>query len=104
MEEFRTVKEDPTDLVEHFNGVMTNLMNECFKWHKKTVLSTDVPWMMPTIKKKMNARNKTFQKEHRSAKWKAEKKETGKLLSNSKRDYYDRIRNKLQEEGSHTLP
>lgn len=62
------------------------------------------PGSTMNLSKNLKKRNRLYKKEERSPNWKTAKKHTDKLLSKSKNEYYNRIKDKLTEKDAHKLP
>ena len=63
-------------------------MDDFFPYKKKTIKSTDDPWMTPYIKSRIQSRKRTFDKDNRGDRWKEKKRETIELVKNAKSNYY----------------
>ena len=84
-----SAEEKATTLITMIN----RSMDAFFPQKKIKVKSTDDPWITPEIKKRIKSRKRTYDKEHRSDAWKEKKRETNKLIKDSKREYYDHFIN-----------
>ena len=102
--EFSGVEETPTALVEKMNCILKNIEDKCFEKKTRLIKSNDPPWMTRQLKCMFKKRSRTYRKQERPPLWKWRKKETDRLIAAEKRKYYERIKTKLKEEGSNTLP
>ena len=95
--------EDVNTMAESFVRKIDDKMNECFPWKKYRTKSTNDPRITPEILRKLKKRMKTYLKEHRSPKWKDEKRETDRLIKESKRSYYNEFLEKSKTSNKPSL-
>ena len=81
--------EDADAAAHKFTALIDAKMDEFFPWKKYKSKTTDDPWITPLIKRRIKTRKKTYKQEERSIKWRDQKKETVKLIRESKRSYYN---------------
>ena len=76
---------------ESFIGCLEKKMDEIYPLVKRSVKSTDPPWMTPQIKRRIKSRKKSFKKEDRGPNWKRKKKVTVDLVKKVKKDFYNKF-------------
>ena len=101
---FEEVPEDPKSLVAAMNEVLNDLVSSSFKLCKRTIKSTDAPWICNELKTKHRRRRRIYGRYQRCHEWKAQKRRTDKILKRDKKRYYKKVREKLTEKGSHKIP
>ena len=79
----------PTTKVMAFQVILAALLESCFQWKTTTRLSTDPPWMNNKIRRLIKKRRKVYDREGRSARWKALKKQSDKLYTSRAANYMD---------------
>ena len=85
---------DPSELVEHFDKKMLNMMNMCFPLRKYKIRSTDPPWITPGVRKKIKDRKDLFKDNGRGDIWKEAKRETKTLIRKKKKEFIENFKEK----------
>lgn len=88
---------DADDAVCAFVEEIDKAMDECLPKTKKTIKSSDDPWITPFIKKRIANTKRIFNREDRSDNWREAKRETNLLIRNSKKDYYTNLAKKTED-------
>ena len=91
---------ESTSSADIFASILSNYTDLCFPKKKRTVKSSDLPWISARFLRKVRQRRRCYRREKRSPRWKRLKEASDKILLEDKVAFLARIENKVQESGS----
>ena len=89
-------KNNCSDSALALSEILDGLVDQHFP--KKTIRlrGRDLPWITPTIRRAIRKRKRRYKKHGRDAIWKEMKKETDRMIGESKKRYVDRVEEKCR--------
>ena len=104
--EWESVIDAPTvdEMVERLEALTGAWMDEAFPTRTFKLKNTDLPWIIYEIKAAIKKRKRIFAKtEKRTVEWKKAKEETDKMITESKKSFFEKMKKTAVEKRSSAL-
>ena len=85
---------------DKFADLLSTYTNACFPEKRRTVKSTDLPWITARFLRKVKQRKRCYKEERRSRRWKELKKESDAILLEEKEKFLEKIEVETSASGS----